>query len=82
MTSHHATMTRTHAAKRLLEHGPLTFADFLRITGWRKSIANNALGRLRRWGVCRLVNLGGRRHHALADGAVCDGCGVGYEDQR
>jgi len=27
-------MTRTYAAKRLLEHGPLTFSEFVEITGW------------------------------------------------
>jgi len=27
-------MTRTYAAKRLLEHGPLTFGELVEITGW------------------------------------------------
>jgi DNA-binding transcriptional regulator GbsR (MarR family) len=32
-------MTRAYAAARLLEHGPLTFSEFLAITGWRKQRA-------------------------------------------
>lgn len=27
-------MTRTHAARQLLAHGPLTFGEFVSITGW------------------------------------------------
>jgi len=27
-------VTRFYAAKRLLEHGPLTFAELINITGW------------------------------------------------
>lgn len=41
-------MTHTYAAKRLLEHGPLTFADFFAITGWPKRSAHMALEQLRR----------------------------------
>lgn len=58
-------MTRSYAAKRLLEHGALTFADFLVITGWRKGIANNVLRKLREWQVACVVNIDGRRHYAL-----------------
>jgi hypothetical protein len=29
-------MTRTYTAKRLLEHGPLTFRQLLEITGWKR----------------------------------------------
>ena len=32
-------MTRTYAAKRLLEHGPLSLAEFAEITGWPKKTA-------------------------------------------
>jgi hypothetical protein len=39
-------MTRTYAAKRLLEHGPLTFANFWAITGWQKEEAKEALDTL------------------------------------
>ena len=36
-------MTRTYAARKLLEHGPLTFAEFLNITRWPASSAQLAL---------------------------------------
>lgn len=39
-------MTRTYAAKRLLEHGPLTFANFWAITGWQKEEAKETLDAL------------------------------------
>lgn len=60
-------MTRTYAAKRLLEHGPLTFAEFLAITGWTKGAADNVLVRLRNWGLCQIVHVTGnhRRVYAL-----------------
>lgn len=37
---------RTYYAKRLLEHGPLTFREFYQITGWPKAIASHALEQL------------------------------------
>jgi len=40
-------MTRTYAAKRLLEHGPLTFGEFTMITGWPSRVAEKALECLR-----------------------------------
>ena len=58
-------MTRTYAAQKLLEHGPLTFADFLVITGWQKGVANKVLCRLRTKGLSTVTNIGGERHHAL-----------------
>lgn len=39
-------MTRTYAAKRLLEHGPLTLREFVTITGWPYSAAQRALEHL------------------------------------
>lgn len=39
-------MTRTHAAKKLLEHGPLTFPEFWAITGWDKEEAKDILASL------------------------------------
>ena len=52
-------MTRTYAAKRLLEHGPLTLGEFMTITGW-KSYGGcvQVLGRLRAAGVIRLTRRG------------------------
>ena len=46
-------MTRQHAAKRLLEHGPLMFHQFVAITGWSPSVARYVLGCLRRGRVAR-----------------------------
>jgi hypothetical protein len=39
-------MTRTYAARRLLEHGPLTLAEFLCITRWPYRTAQRALENL------------------------------------
>lgn len=43
-------MTRTYAAKRLLEHGPLSFAEFKEITGWTHRTAWRAIERLMQFG--------------------------------
>ena len=59
-------MTRTHAAKRLLEHGPLSFGDFMSITGWRETIASSALDRLMKRGAVSIKNMDGKRHYFLA----------------
>jgi len=60
-------MTRTYAARRLLEHGPLTFSEVQEITGWPKPVVDSALQRLCRRGVVRVVNCGGvRRAYRLA----------------
>ncbi len=39
-------MTRTHCARKLLEHGPLTYGEFMEITGWRHSVAKSVIGKL------------------------------------
>jgi hypothetical protein len=39
-------MSRTHAARRLLEHGPLTFGELLEITGWPLGSLKCAIARL------------------------------------
>jgi predicted transcriptional regulator len=39
-------MTRTYTAKRLLEHGPLTWRELLEITGWRESVLKGAIQNL------------------------------------
>jgi predicted transcriptional regulator len=36
-------MTRTYTAKRLLEHGPLTWRELLEITGWREGALKGAI---------------------------------------
>jgi len=40
------TMPRTYAAKRLLEHGPLTTPEFVEITGWQQRQAERVLQQL------------------------------------
>jgi len=60
-------MTRTYAARRLLEHGPLSFAEFLEITGWTKRIAWRALTRLIQFGLVEFVNGDKRRLYRIAD---------------
>jgi len=42
----HYAMTRTYAAKRLLEHGPLTQQEFTEITGWKDRQAERVLQQL------------------------------------
>jgi hypothetical protein len=39
-------MTRTYAALRLLEHGPLRYGEFKEITGWPHCGCRNTLKRL------------------------------------
>jgi hypothetical protein len=39
-------MTKVYAARRLLEHGSLSFLDFWTITGWTKDDAKQALADL------------------------------------
>lgn len=40
------TIARTYAAKRLLEHGPLTTPEFVEITGWQQRQAERVLQQL------------------------------------
>lgn len=40
------TIPRTYAAKRLLEHGPLTTPEFVEITGWQQRQAERVLQQL------------------------------------
>ena len=39
-------MTRAHAARALLAHGPLTLAEFLEVTRWPYRSAQGVLSRL------------------------------------
>lgn len=59
-------MTRPYAATRLLEHGPLTFAEMLEITGWSEKTLESALRRLMRQGTVRRLHQRGRHRHLLA----------------
>lgn len=66
-------MTRTYAAKRLLEHGPLTLREFMEITGWQYESARTALDLLIQAGVAIFYSeMGCRRNlYRLADGMPC-----------
>ena len=44
-------MTRTYAAKRLLEHGPLTLREFVSITGWEYHASQRTLEQLIETGI-------------------------------
>lgn len=63
-------MTRTYALRCLLEHGPLTFAQALEVTGWPVPTLWSAIRRLLRAQVIRVLNMAGhrprRRFYALA----------------
>lgn len=55
-------MPRTYVAKRLLEHGPLSFAQFQEITGWTAEACGAALRGLVETGIaCFTEELGSRR---------------------
>ncbi|MCC2632158.1 MAG: hypothetical protein K0S48_44 [Ramlibacter sp.] len=56
-------MTRTYAAKRLLEHGPLTFTEMREITGWPARVVAGALRSLMETGVAVAERCG--RHKNL-----------------
>jgi hypothetical protein len=58
-------MTKTYAAKKLFEHGPLTLAEFREITGWKEDICWWVLGQLRSNRVLLLVRRGGGEHSSL-----------------
>jgi len=49
-------MTRTYAAKRLLEHGPLNFRELVEITGWPPRVCSTTLKNLKRRGVVSCIN--------------------------
>ena len=61
-------MTHTYALKRLLEHGPLTFAEIVDISGWAFSSVDSALRRLINADVVEQKALDARRfHYALVE---------------
>lgn len=63
-------MTRVHAARQLLAHGPLSMGDFIAITGWTQMQARRTVSHMSETGIIRPVNLGGRRCHALASPVI------------
>lgn len=52
-------MTRVHALKRLLEHGPLTRAEIVEQTGWSQNTVTAALRNLRLQKVLRSTPVNG-----------------------
>lgn len=48
-------MTRTHAARMLLAHGPLSMAQFKEITGWQPKHSLNTIKALLMTGVVQQV---------------------------
>jgi hypothetical protein len=70
-------MTRTYAAKRLLEHGPLTAAQFIEITGWKERTCRRTLQQLLDTKVATIWNpqrlRHATRHYALASLPIADG---------
>lgn len=61
-------MTRAYAAKRLLEHGPLTFRQLLEITGWKRhEIEKTIYAMVDQGYLCHVKEFGtNRRMYALA----------------
>lgn len=59
-------MTRTYAARRLLEHGALTSSEVKTIAGWPAPIVATVLGRLASSGEVTVRNVDGRRYYMLA----------------
>lgn len=64
-------MSRTYTAKRLLEHGALTFREFHQITGWTKQQAHSTIAQLVAQGIAAFgyESACGPRRYALV-GAV------------
>lgn len=73
MKAYAGRMTRTHAARQLLAHGPLTQPEFLEITGWKPKVVSLVTQRLMQTGDVVPVNLSGTRHYALASSSITSG---------
>lgn len=60
-------MTRTHAARMLLAHGPLSMAQLKEITGWQQKHAYNTIKALLITGAVKTMGLrSGMNLYALA----------------
>lgn len=55
-------MTRTHALRCLLEHGPLTWSELREITGWPEGSLKSAVARLLEYGSLDVVPMGRHRN--------------------
>ena len=62
-------MSRKYAARRLFEHGPLTHAEFVAVTGWTPAQASKTINVLKAEGVLHTtLDVGCRKSiYALAD---------------
>ncbi len=60
-------MTRTYALKRLLEHGPLPWAEISEIMGGNKNTLEQSLRRLVAYGIVRHRNINKKRHYELSE---------------
>lgn len=61
-------MTRAHAARELLKHGALTFAEFVDVIGWRAGrTARHTLEHLIRKGDVRMIRLNRRWCYVSAE---------------
>ena len=78
-THYRGRMTRTYAARKLLEHGPLTQPELLEITGWKPIEVSLVTQRLMQCGDVAPVNLNGMRHYALASSSTAHGWPHGTE---
>jgi transcription initiation factor IIE alpha subunit len=55
-------MTHTHAIKRLLEHGELTWSELMEITGWSFNSLRSAIARLMEAGAVEKAPIAPRRN--------------------
>lgn len=62
-------MSRTHALRMLLQHGPLRLVEIVEITGWGYHAARHAVRRSRAAGVLVACNLAGWPYHYELCGA-------------
>lgn len=58
-------MTRTYAARKLLEHGPLTFGEMRAITLWTAPQVSSALQNLEKMGVLVATGKAWRRVYGI-----------------
>ena len=59
-------ITRTYAAKVLLEEKPMPFGEVVAVSGWTPKVTCLVLSRLMQRGDVIPVNKDGKRHYALA----------------
>ncbi len=79
-------MTRTYAARRLLEHGPLSMAQFKEITGWPAQQAYNTIKALLSSGTVEPIKTmglqSGTNLYALASASTANGSRNGTQQKQ